>query len=816
MSSNRMSGDRGLTSHVRGRRGLALRRLVLRDVLRRGARALAVSMLLAFAACAATVADASAFSAHGSVEQVYVTGLAPNAQMSLLSARGAVVSTQDADALGGLLFRDVEPGSGYRVRLTSTGEASQPLTVHTDSSAPWDPEIYDQEIPDNGYTYLTTRDGTKLAIDVHPPSSPAGEPGVPSEIHLPNAPLEGVHTPSYTPPYPTLIEYSGYGYANPEGPENGIAVLANLMGFAVVDVNMRGTGCSGGAYDFFEPLQNLDGYDVIETIAKQPWVLGHKVGMMGISYGAISQLFTAQTDPPDLEAIAPLSTIDATASTLYPGGILNTGFAVHWAEERQQNAEPASPGHGQAWANKRIEEGDATCAENQDLHGEATNLLKKIKENATYEPKVADPLDPVTFVNKIKVPVYMACQWEDEQTGGHCADLVQHFTGTTKKWFTFTNGAHIDSLDPYTYDRWYDFLSLFVAHKAPIENAAVVQAAAPVVYDEAMGLPKQDVVTLPPDPIQEQPTYESALAEYEKLPQVRVLFDNGAGESPTAAKTPGNPYPGFEATFPELPVPGTTARAWYLGPGGTLTEQAPAKAVKGVDSYTSNASALPLTDYSGNTGSGGLWGDASEWEWNWQQSPPGSAVSYVSAPLGEDTTAIGAGAVHLWVRSSTPDVDLMATVSEVSPEGNETFVQNGWLRASERKLAKNADNMFKQQPTLLQPIPTFLAKNVKPMPAGRFVPVVIPLYFEGHAYRAGSRIRVTIAAPNGTQPVWSFSQTEPEGGTSDVEIAFSRKRPSSLILPIVPGVGVPTGQPPCPSLRNEPCRPYEPFVNDGS
>ena len=35
---------------------------------------------------------------------------------------------------------------------------------------------------------------------------------------------------------------------------------------------MRGTGCSGGAFDFFEPLQNLDGYDVIETVARQPWV----------------------------------------------------------------------------------------------------------------------------------------------------------------------------------------------------------------------------------------------------------------------------------------------------------------------------------------------------------------------------------------------------------------------------------------------------------------------------------------------------------------------------------------------------------------
>ena len=99
------------------------------------------------------------------------------------------------------------------------------------------------------------------------------------------------------------------------------------MGFTVVDVNMRGTGCSGGAFDFFEPLQSLDGYDVIETIARQPWVAHHKVGMMGISYGGISQLFTAQLQPAeprrDLAAVGDRP----TQTTLYPGGILNTGFA---------------------------------------------------------------------------------------------------------------------------------------------------------------------------------------------------------------------------------------------------------------------------------------------------------------------------------------------------------------------------------------------------------------------------------------------------------------------------------------------------------
>jgi uncharacterized protein len=46
-----------------------------------------------------------------------------------------------------------------------------------------------------------------------------------------------------------------------------------------------------------------------------------------------------------------------------------------------------------------------------------------------------------------------------------------------------------------------------------------------------------------------------------------------------------------------------------------------------------------------------------------------------------------------------------------------------------------------------------------------------------------------------------------------VAIAFSRKMPSSLVLPVVPGVDVPTSQPPCPSLRNNPCRAYAPMVN---
>ncbi len=802
--------------------------------------ALSMAMAVVLPATAAS-ATPPTWTAHGSAGQVYVLGFPTGDRAELLNSAGKVVPTLNTDnrsvatltpdSLGGVLFRHVPPGTGYEVIDVTTGQTSGPITVHSNRAAPWDPGIYDQTIKDSGYQYLTTRDGTKLAIDVHPPTTPAGlnetlpggqkvPVGLPGGLTLPPG------LPDYAPPYPTLIEYSGYGYADPAGPENGIAVLANLMGFAVVDVNMRGTGCSGGAYNFFEPLQNLDAYDVIETIARQPWVLDHKVGMMGISYGAISQLFAAQLDPPALEAISPLSTIDATASTLYPGGILNTGFAVAWAAQRQHDAEPAGPHSGQAWAYQRIEQGDTTCAANQALHGEAPSLMQKIAANAYYTPQVADPLDPISFVDKIHVPVFMACQWEDEQTGGQCPDLVSHLTGTKLKWFTFTNGAHIDSLDPYTFDSWYDFLELFVAHRAPIDNSAVIHLAAPLIYQQAMGVPSNDLVTLPLDPIQLIPTYRAALAAFEKTPEIRVLFDNGAGASPLGQKTAGNPYPAFEQYFAPAPatgpgaapgglVAGTTAHTWYLQPGanGTLGSHPPAR--EGIDGYRSNSATLPLTDFGSNTGGGGLWGVASQWTWNWQQNPKGTALSWVSPPLVHNTTVIGSGAAYVWVEASTPNVDLQATISEVRPDGTETFVQDGWIRASERTLATTSSNIDKQPSTLLNPVPTFSAADAKPLPRGTFVEVPIPLYYEGHVYRAGSRIRLTISAPNGAEPVWSFSQTVPPlGSSSTVRIAMSPQMPSKLVLPVVSGVSVPTGLPPCPSLRNEPCRRYVPFTND--
>ena len=681
-------------------------------------RSAAVLVSMAICAVAAAQAQAAGLVAHGSVQQVYAVGLKPHQSVTLLRRTGARVATQRADALGGIVFRSLAPGAGYR--LSAGQRRSAPVTVLPDRSAPPSTRVYDQRLPRSGYGYLTTRDGTQLAIDVRLPG------------------------PAAKGPYPTLVEYAGYGYADPAGAQSGISVIANLLGFAVVDVNMRGTGCSGGSYDYFETLQSLDGYDVIETVARQPWVLGHRVGMLGVSYGAISQLFVGATDPPHLAAITPLSTIDNTATTLYPGGILNTGFALAWGEERVHDALPASKTGGQPWALKQIKDGDKTCKANQVLHGEAPNLIAKIRANRYYVPAVADPLAPITFVHKIRVPTYLACQWTDEQTGAHCADLAQHFTGTARKWFTFTNGNHIDSLDPDTFDRWYDFLELYVAHRAPHLSASVT-ALAPTVFASAMGISN---VTLPSDPIQSEPAYAAALAAFQSLKPVRILFDSGAGSA-----TPGAPYPGFEQSFSRFPIPGTQARSWYLGDAGALSAGKPSAG--GSDRFTWNPRARSATSFTGNTagGPGGLW--TATPTYHWQPNPAGSAASYVSAPLSANTVAIGAGAVQLWLKASTPSVDLQVTVSEVRPDGKETFVQNGWLRASERALDPATS-------TLLAPVLSLRRAAARPVARralhrgdrsallrGTRLPAGVP----DPGDRAGARRRSARVGVLGDQPV---------------------------------------------------------------
>lgn len=101
-------------------------------------------------------------------------------------------------------------------------------------------------------------------------------------------------------------------------------------GYAVVNLDTRGGGRSEGRGDLFSDQEADDIAHVIAWAAAQPWCDGN-VGMLGVSYLAISQYKVAALAPPALKAICPWEGLtDAYRDFFTPGGVVEDGFARIW------------------------------------------------------------------------------------------------------------------------------------------------------------------------------------------------------------------------------------------------------------------------------------------------------------------------------------------------------------------------------------------------------------------------------------------------------------------------------------------------------
>jgi putative CocE/NonD family hydrolase len=110
--------------------------------------------------------------------------------------------------------------------------------------------------------------------------------------------------------------------------ESGVCPYTIKSGYAVLRVQPRGTGRSGGVApdEIFSPEEAMDCHHVIEWAAAQPWCDG-AVGMTGMSYFAIAQLRVAATRPPSLKAIFPYKAMtDQYRHGFYKGGAPFTGI----------------------------------------------------------------------------------------------------------------------------------------------------------------------------------------------------------------------------------------------------------------------------------------------------------------------------------------------------------------------------------------------------------------------------------------------------------------------------------------------------------
>lgn len=154
-----------------------------------------------------------------------------------------------------------------------------------------------------------------------------------------------VFRPADEKPVPPIIAWSPYGKHAPFDPrrflnagltEKDTSVYTAFEapdpvfwvpgGYAVINVDIRGTWYSEGVAHFLAPEETQDFYDLIEWAGTQPWSNG-KVGLSGVSYLAQTQWRVAALNPPHLAAINPWEGwSDTYREVATHGGIPDTHF----------------------------------------------------------------------------------------------------------------------------------------------------------------------------------------------------------------------------------------------------------------------------------------------------------------------------------------------------------------------------------------------------------------------------------------------------------------------------------------------------------
>jgi hypothetical protein len=405
-------------------------------------------------------------------------------------------------------------------------------------------------------------------------------------------------------------------------------------------------------------------------------------------------------------------------------------------------------------------------------------------------PNGGDSLAPQAFVKDIKAPVFIAGAWQDEQTGGHWADMLNRFSPATKVRVVGQNGVHTESLDPSVLAEMIEFLDFYVARKVPT-IPPVVRALAPAIWQSVTGV---GGLTLPPDRFNPSTDFNTALAQFEADPPVRINWEVGASTD----AIPGAPVPSGQTRYPAWPIPDVHPTTWYFLPGGGLgTQPATGPEARRPDKYTGDPEARPRTSFTG--GSSGIW--SANPSYSWKPVVDGASLAYLSSPLPSTVSMAGNGSVDLWVSSNRGDADVQVTLSEVRPDGTERYVQNGWLRLSHRAVDRTRS-------TVLAPFHTDLERDARPVPRNRFVRARVEIFPFAHSFRAGSQIRLTIQAPGGDRPEWTFD-TPTGKRAATARIAHDRQHPSAVVLPVLPANPTLSAAPaPCPSLRAQPCRTY--------
>ncbi len=500
--------------------------------------------------------------------------------------------------------------------------------------------------------------------------------------------------------------------------------LENMVrhGYAVMVVERPGTGASFVKWDASHEPGGREAGEILDWIASQPWCDGN-IGMYGDSFQAMIQVAAAATGNPHLKAIFPTSVpVEMYASVMYPGGIYNKAFGsfFKWSTSFLQSdaITPVDGDRDGALLTLARKERSSALPETTNMAKNAPFRDSMIKgyriwlENSALYPFIER-------INRSAVPIYMTNGWYDIFTG----DMFFWYANLTVPKRLIVRPLDHSEIEKDRFDlnyeaeahRWFDYWLKGIKNKIMDE---------PPIHYYVMAAPKKEAWQT-------------------------------SGQWPPANQKPTRFY--FAA--------GRTGSVASMK-DGLLTKERPV----GQNSFDAYA-----VDYATTSGKNSRWAAV-----NWAHTYPDmrsndeKALTYTTSPLETDVEVTGHPVVDLWLTTAAPDLDAFVYLEEVDGNGKSTYVTEGNLRASHRKLSQAPFN------NLGLPFHSHYQSDLESIPAGRPFELVFSLLPTSYRFSKGSRIRIAVAFADADNFETPLIDPAPH-----LHLLRDMDHPSSVQIPVV-------------------------------
>jgi putative CocE/NonD family hydrolase len=539
-------------------------------------------------------------------------------------------------------------------------------------------------------------DGVVLRADVHFPTvRETGEPAA--------------------GPFPVLLSMTPYGkLAPPPAAQIGGGPTPHLIrrGYIEAMVDVRGTGASGGSFEMLTADQARDGAELVSWASTLPNANG-RVGMFGISYLAINQLFTAAAVGPGspLKAIFPVM-----AANDFYRDVAAMGGAPHL---------PAVRGYGAVFAllnvvNPTLEFFTPGGHERPRAGGLAAVRQRGKDQRGYFGPLTAD-------VRAGGDAAYDGPLWDGMRPDRVLAEIAANDVAglLVGGWHdAFQRGA------PLNY--------------AALQNASVGRPAGAPMQP---GQPVTDRIRLMMGPWYHVSGYDGL-----RLQDLQLRwFDHWLKDDADAAIS-GPPFT-FQAIGDsrwyhtrEYPIPEATPTRLYLSQGGRLVSDAPTDQSMAALTYRSRGpmSGRSLEQWSLglNSFAAAAAGGRTRYDQDNRRMQRG-ALSYTTEAFDSPVLLAGPITLHVQLTADTTETLLVAHLDDVAPEGVNRPLSQGALLGSHREL--DPDRTW-QLPdgTVLRPHHISTRPAVRAVEPGEMTGYDIEIFPTAAMIAPGHRLRLTL------------------------------------------------------------------------